>query len=101
MEEILTKEAKKALAQIYKEYCRRRSSGMEKRQAAFFDNQDKNQCALIDSVRQSREELARAGFLTCYVVGGFLLTDPAIVYMENLPAETVKSWLSFASQFIP
>lgn len=90
----LTKEAKKALAVLYKEYTQRRKAGQRKDQATFFD-------VCPEEVREARLELTRAGFLQSFFLGGVSLTDSAIVFMENKLVETIKEWLSFGAQFLP
>lgn len=90
----LTKEAKKALAVLYKEYTQRRKAGQRKDQAVFFD-------VCPEEVKEACPELTRAGFVHSFILGGLELTDSGIVFVENKPVETIKEWLSFGAQFLP
>lgn len=94
MEIELTKSAKKSLATIYKDYCQRIQEGKTKRQAIYFNQ-------MTENVSDDMAELKKAGFVKMDIVGGFELTDHAIVFMENKTIDTVKEWLSFGAQFIP
>lgn len=97
----LTKDAKKAIARIYKEYIRRKDEGKPKMQARYFDNYDMSQREFINSVWEDIPELKNAGLVKAYVTACFELTDKGIVYMENKTIDTIKEWLSFGSNFIP
>lgn len=101
MEIALTKDAKGSLAIIYKAYEKRRKSGMKKSQAVYFDGFSDDSAQITPRVMEDRAELQAAGFISCDIVGGILLKDAAIIYMENKTSDTIKEWLSFASQFIP
>ena len=99
---IMTKDAKKSLAKIYKTYQERRSHGMEKLNSKYFDpSDDQETLELAESVREDIPELKKIGFVKAYITGQFELQDQAIVYMENVKAETIKEWLSFGSNLIP
>ena len=101
MEVNLTKDAKKSLALIYKVYEKRRAAGIKKSQAVYFDGYSSDSVQLNQTVLEDREELQNAGLISCDMMGGILLKDAAIVYMENKTANVIKEWLSFGSQFIP
>lgn len=102
MAAIMTKDAKKSLAKIYKAYLERRSHGMDKLNSKYFDStDDQKTLELAESVREDIPELKKIGFVKAYVTGQFELQDQAIVYMENVKAETIKEWLSFGSNLIP
>jgi hypothetical protein len=102
MAAIMTKDAKKSLAKIYKAYLERRSNGMDKLNSKYFDStDDQKTLELAESVREDIPELKKIGFVKAYVTGQFELQDQAIVYMENVKAETIKEWLSFGSNLIP
>lgn len=90
----LTREAKKALAVLYKEYSRRRKAGQRKDQAVFFD-------VCPEDIKEARLELKHAGRIKAFAYGGIELTDNAIIFMENKPVETIKEWLSFGAQLLP
>ena len=99
---IMTKDAKKSLAKIYKTYQERRSHGMDKLNTKYFDpSDDQETLELAESVREDIPELKKIGFVKAYITGQFELQDQAIVYMENVKAETIKEWLSFGSNLIP
>ena len=99
---IMTKDAKKSLAKIYKTYQERRSHGMDKLNSKYFDpSDDQDTLELAESVREDIPELKKIGFVKAYITGQFELQDQAIVYMENVKAETIKEWLSFGSNLIP
>lgn len=102
MATIMTKDAKKSLAKIYKAYQERRSRGMDKLNSKYFDpSDDQETFELAKSVQDDIPELKNIGFVKAYVTGPFELQDQAIVYMENIKADTLKEWLSFGSNFIP
>ena len=99
---IMTKDAKKSLAKIYKTYRERRSHGMDKLNSKYFDpSDDQETLELAESVREDIPELKKIGFVKAYITGQFELQDQAIVYMENVKAETIKEGLSFGSNLIP
>lgn len=99
---IMTKDAKKSLSKIYKTYQERRSHGMDKLNSKYFDpSDDQETLELAESVREDIPELKKIGFVKAYITGQFELQDQAIVYMENVKAETIKEWLSFGSNLIP
>lgn len=102
MSAIMTKDAKKSLAKIYKAYQERRSRGMDKLNSKYFDpSDDQETLELAESVRSDIPELKKIGFVKAYVAGQFELQEQAIVYMENVKAETIKEWLSLGSNLIP
>ena len=102
MAAIMTKDAKKSLAKIYKAYQKRRACGMDKLNAKYFDpNDDQEIFELVASVRADVQELKKIGFVKAYIMGQIELQDQAIIYMENIKADTIKEWLSFGSNFIP
>lgn len=102
MAAIMTKDAKKSLAKIYKAYQERRSHGMDKLNSKYFDpSDDQETLELAEFVREDIPELKKIGFVKAYVAGQFELQDQAIVYMENVKSETIKEWLSLGSNLIP
>lgn len=90
----LTKSAKKSLAVIYKEYCKRLKAGQEKTQAIQFS-------PAPDGVKPDVLELKHAEMVKADMLGNIQLTDRAIIYMENKGIETLKEWLSFGAQLVP
>lgn len=101
METRLTKDAKKSIALIYKAYEKRRKAGMKKSDAVYFDGCSIDTVELNRIVWEDCLELQNIGFITCDIVGGILLKDAAIVYMESKTTDTIREWLSFGAQFIP
>lgn len=101
MEINLTKDAKRSLAMIYRVYEKRRKAGMPKSQANYLDGISDDCIQVNRSVMEDRQELQNAGLISCDIVGGILLKDAAIIYMEGKTASTIKEWLSFGAQFIP
>lgn len=90
----LTRGAKKSLATLYREYCQRLNAGQRKAQAVSFQDYD-------DFIMDNRKELKAAGYIAVDLLGNIILTDKAIVYMENKTIDSIKEWLSFGAQFIP
>lgn len=98
----LTRDAKKALATIYKAYKSRRANGESKSSAVYFDTESHHDAAAIDAaVSDSLAELSNAKYVKTDICGNYTLTDSGIIFMENLPVDTIKEWLSFSAQFIP
>ena len=92
----LTKSAKKSLAILYKEYCQRIKSGVRKADARRI-HAGEYPAELLDDLKELRE----AGAIKVDMGENIDLENKAVIYMENLPADTIKSWLSFGAQFIP
>ena len=97
MDHTLTRDAKKALATIYKAYKSRRTNGESKSSAVYFDTESHHDAAVSDSLA----ELSNAKYVKTDICGNYTLTDSGIIFMENLPIDTIKEWLSFSAQFIP
>lgn len=97
----LTKDAKKSLALLYRVYESRRKSGMPKSSAVYLDGFSDDTSEVNRAVLEDRQELQNAGLISVDIVGGILIKDAAIVYMESKTANTIKEWLSFGAQFIP
>ena len=67
---IMTKDAKKSLAKIYKTYQERRSHGMDKLNSKYFDpSDDQETLELAESVREDIPELKKIGFVKAYITG--------------------------------
>ena len=86
----LTKSAKKSLAILYKEYCQRVKSGVCKADARRIRAGEYPE-ELLDDLKELRE----AGAVKVDIGKNVDLENKAIIYMENLPADTIKGWLSF------
>ncbi len=94
MEIELTKNAKKSLAILYKEYCMRLKEGQSKESASSFSPCPAN-------IEEDIDELVENGLIETDIIGNLELTKAAIVFMENKTMKTIKEWLSFGAQFIP
>ena len=101
MEISLSKSAKKSCALLYKEYLKRVSSGTPKAIARSFEKGTTETAELFSAIPDDIAELKKAKFITADICGAVTITDLCIVYMENLPSDTVKDWLSFFANFIP
>lgn len=97
----LTKESREALKNAYDLYCERRESGIAKSAAVYFDDPEWGGGPRIDGMPDSKSELSNAKFIKTDIVGGFTLTDKAIIFMENFTKDSVLKWLSFGTNFIP
>lgn len=106
----ITKDSKKLLLLMYKEYQRRRANGMDRRAAMNFNSAEAVHDLLLpkedgNDVLDYLWELKRAGYIegldadntlyTCY------LTTKAIMTLEQLPADVLKSVAEFIGNFIP
>lgn len=100
MPHTLTKAAKKTLATIYKTYLTRKKSGSSKRSAVFFDASSADYKAMQPELDECAQELKSANYIKTFITGDFELTDAGIVFMENLPADTIREWLTLVAQFI-
>ncbi|MGN0405302.1 MAG: hypothetical protein ACI4F1_08780 [Bariatricus sp.] len=106
----LTKDSKKTLYILYKEYCDRRKHGFSKSNSknfvsAEFIHENFFPDSLLEDVEDSLRELGRCGYLdntyaddTVYICH---LSDYAIATLEELPKETLLSIADFISKFIP
>lgn len=101
MDHTLTRDAKKVLATIYKAYKSRRANGEAKSSAVYFDTESQDAAAIDAAVSDSLAELSNAKYVKTDICGNYTLTDSGIIFMENLPVDTIKEWLSFSAQFIP
>ena len=110
MDHTLTRDAKKALATIYKAYKSRRANGEAKSSAVYFDTESHDAAAIdgveagkyeVLAVSDSLAELSNAKYVKTDICGNYTLTDSGIIFMENLSVDTIKEWLSFSAQFIP
>lgn len=85
MEIKLTKDADKTLCEIYAAYLERRSSGLSKGSAKdFAEKRDwPDPDWQTPDGEESLRELSHSGMIEMFIMGGFRLTDDAIIYMEN------------------
>lgn len=88
----LTRDADALICVLYKSYIDRRKSGISKIEARYFAGSDYIHETLMakwsfEDVDETCRELSRAEFLLCRygddVVCDAMLTDEAIIYMEN------------------
>ena len=106
----LTKDSKKILYKLYKEYLDKRTHGFSKSSSKNFGSakeihNDFFSEFLLEDVEDSLRELGRNGFLdnlyadnTIYVCD---LSDYAISTMESLPKDFLVSIADFALKFVP
>lgn len=106
----ITKDAKKLLLLMYKEYQRRRKKGMTRSDAMFFCGADTIKedllpDELLQDVNDYIRELHRAGYVTANYADNTVwlceLTTEAIMKIENLPADTLRSIADFIGNFVP
>ena len=83
MDHTLTRDAKKALATIYKAYKSRRASGEAKSSAVYFDTESHDATAIDAAVSDSLAELSNAKYVKTDICGNYTLTDSGIIFMEN------------------
>ena len=97
----MTKDAQKLMAASYKLYLERRSNGVDKIRAKVMSPKDLKPQNFSDfSVADYREtvsEMCRALKCTQYRNGGFVLSDGAIIYMENRFKNGLKDVVDFLS----
>ena len=91
MDHTLTRDAKKALATIYKAYKSRRASGEAKSSAVYFDTESHDATAIDAAVSDSLAELSNAKYIKTDICGNYTLTVSGIIFMENLPIDTIKA----------
>lgn len=97
----LTKCAKTALKNAYALYRERLKSGTPKSAAAYFDAPGWGGGPKIEGMEDARSELCAVGLIKTDILGGFTLTDDAILFMENRPKNTAAKILDFISKFVP
>lgn len=101
----LTRDAQKMVAAAYKEYLEKRKSGVSKSDAKLFSaNELYNKyfkSMLLADYDETTNEMCRAFGCKMFIDGGFMLSDEAIIYMENRFKNGITDTLSFLAQFIP
>lgn len=107
----LTNDAKKLLYLMYKEYKKRRKSGIGRAEARNFDSSATIRESLspdetIEDIDDMLKELFNAGYVNglwaddvCYAA--LTLTNQAVQELEQAPAKTLESAASFLANFIP
>lgn len=102
----LTKDADKMLCCLYKEYLQRIKLGNSKSSSSLFKMEYAKSDSVLsqwhnDDVYATRNELQRKGLLKTYISGNFVLTDNAIIYMENRFKNGLSEVVDLISKFIP
>lgn len=100
----LTRDTDHFLCVIYEEFLSRRKKGESKVRAGDFGNPQAWEQQLFpdwdpSDIGSAVGELSRANFAKCYLGHGFLLTDAAIIYMENRFPHGLEQVLDALSKF--
>lgn len=103
---VLSKDAEKVICIIYKDYLERRKNGEPKRNAQCYTSISDLSARLFPKLNEldlqdTINELARCFNFKRYTAGGFVLSDDAIIYMENRFKNGLVEVISFIAQFIP
>lgn len=99
----ITKDAEKLADALYKEYKKRRKSGMSKEEAMGFDEDwaslfpEEN----ADDLHISLNELEKAFNLQVYYLDSFTLSNELIAYEEKKPIKLVEKVVDTALKFRP
>ena len=97
----LTNGSRKALKNAYDLYCKRIKEGKSKTSAVYFDAPGWGGGPKIEGMDDAQNELKAAGFIKTDILGGFELTDKAIILMENRKKDALMGVADFISKFIP
>lgn len=109
MFEEMTKDSKKLLSALYKEYLSKRKSGKSKSDASIFGSSEHIQAELMpeesaDDVDETCRELDRLGYLKCFYADDIAyvvtLTTKAIADMENRFKNGLVDVVQFLQGFI-
>ena len=102
MEIDLTKDSRKVLVLLYKEYLEKVKSGCSKSQSREFNENNLDFITKIhpDDVEDCLEELNKDNLIDMDISGEFKLTDIAIAKMENRFKNNLIDVASFIAQFI-
>ena len=107
---MLTKDAKKILFVLYKEYLDRRDHGISKSNAKDFDSAESIHNKFfsdwsLEDVEDTLRELGRNEYLKNFYADNTVyqcyLSDTAIAELENRPKEIFLSVTDFIAKFIP
>lgn len=101
----LTKDADKVLCIIYKQYLSNIKNGNSKVSSNSFEENFHESDKILsrwhpDDVSNSVLELGRKKYLKIYIGGNFLLTDQAIIYMENRFKNGLHEVIELVSKFV-
>lgn len=106
----ITKDSKRLLYILYKEYKSRRNNGTSKRRACYFESAKSIQQnfmpdELLEDVEEYLRELHRHEYVNNFYADNTIydcyLSDAAISELEDLPKDTLLSVADFISKFIP
>jgi len=107
---LLTKDAERLLALMYRAYLNRRKDGKDKLTAKQMGGFSQIHKELLPNenpldVLETCRELGRSGYLRSFWASNTIissqLTDETIIYMENRFKNGLKDVLDFLSQFVP
>lgn len=110
MSALLTKDSKKILYTLYKEYLNRREHNISKRNSKKFSSAASIQENFfpdipLEDIEESLRELGRNDFLHNFYADNTIwecyLTDHAIALLENQNFEKFLSVADFISKFMP
>ena len=106
----LTKDSEKLICLLYKDYLRKRKSGISKSSAKSFGSSHDIHASLcpeliFEDVDNACCELSRADMLDCFWADGIAyhveLSDTCIVYMENRFKNGLAEVVDFISKLVP
>lgn len=106
----LTKDSEKLICSLYKNYLEQRKNGISKANAKCFGSSHNIHENIVpewtfEDVDETCRELNRNSFLNVSyyddICGIVILSDNAIVYMENRFKNGIKEVSDFISKFIP
>lgn len=106
----LTKDAEKLICLLYKSYLQKRKSGISKSQATCFGSSHdihEQLCPelIFEDVDDTCRELSRADLLNCLwadnIAYHVILSDSAIIYMENRFKNGLVEVLEFVDKIKP
>lgn len=106
----LTKDSKKLVKLLYKQYHKQRKSGQSKSKAAFLGSSHNIHQTLcpkwrFQDVDDACRELSRTGFLKCVWADNIAyqvqISNSAIVYMESRSKNCISVLIDFIAKFIP
>ena len=102
----LTKDADKMICCIYKTFLQRRKDGINKSQAAqfedtYFSTDNKLSSWPYGDISDTLFEINKKKLVKSNICGGFKLTDNGIFYMENRFKNGLSEVIDFLSKLIP
>ena len=102
----MTKNAKKMLCCLYKEYLKRVKSGKPETSSKTFDKYYVSSDKILSKwhsevFNETKNELKKSGYLSTDVTGSYTLTSEAINFMENRFKNNIGKLTEFITKFIP